>query len=94
MDGFQSVAQLGRALGLGPRSRRFESCHSDFGRNWMVDLSRFSCSPWICCQRREASSETGSLSMRRFHETDQKRSGMDVYSIWREANQGSNSDVP
>lgn len=57
------------------------------------DLSRFSSSPWICSQRREASSETGSLSMRRFHETDQKRSGMDVYSIWREANQSSSSDV-
>ena len=26
---FRNVAQLGRALGLGPRGRRFESCHSD-----------------------------------------------------------------
>ncbi len=25
----RNVAQLGRALGLGPRGRRFESCHSD-----------------------------------------------------------------
>ena len=27
---FREVAQLGRALGLGPRGRRFESCLPDF----------------------------------------------------------------
>ena len=30
----REVAQLGRALGLGPRGRRFESCLPDFLNKW------------------------------------------------------------
>ena len=30
----REVAQLGRALGLGPRGRRFESCLPDFFKKW------------------------------------------------------------
>jgi hypothetical protein len=37
----RGVAQLGRALGSGPRGRKFKSCHPDFG---MEVNSRF----WAC----------------------------------------------
>ena len=30
---YREVAQLGRALGLGPRGRRFESCLPDHSKN-------------------------------------------------------------
>ncbi len=34
----RNVAQLGRALGLGPRGRRFESCHSDHYNGALAQL--------------------------------------------------------
>ena len=35
----REVAQLGRALGLGPRGRRFESCLPDFYNAGMAELA-------------------------------------------------------
>ena len=35
---YRNVAQLGRALGLGPRGRRFESCHSDHDNGALAQL--------------------------------------------------------
>ena len=35
---FREVAQLGRALGLGPRGRRFESCLPDFFIDFLLNL--------------------------------------------------------
>ena len=36
----QGVAQLGRACGLGPQGRRFESCHPDFLRDQALRRAR------------------------------------------------------
>ena len=36
---YREVAQLGRALGLGPRGRRFESCLPDFYNAGMAELA-------------------------------------------------------
>ena len=37
---FRDVAQLGSALGWGPRGRRFKSCHPDKGKSFQTDVWR------------------------------------------------------
>ena len=59
----RSVAQFGRALGLGPRRRRFKSCRSDQLPLHPRGRSSVSCDRYpACCRRRRAKGASRSLA--------------------------------